>query len=199
MDVASSKIRAFVAIYPKTTVVGQLESLQNNLRKGFLRGDIRWTRTEQLHLTLHFLGYIKTTQLVEFESVIDTVSGKYPPFQLVAEKLGCFPSQKSPRILWTGLSGDIAILQKIKDDLSVALAPLGYVPEKREFHPHLTLARFGELKRKEMEQLTREIVLHEAKKFGEWRVEKIDLMQSVLSSTGANYRVLRSFSLNRKK
>jgi RNA 2',3'-cyclic 3'-phosphodiesterase len=190
-----AKIRVFVAIHPDLATIAELQHFQTILQKSLDSDGIRWARSEQLHLTLQFLGYVERERLPEFEKALAEICSKGAPFQLSAQAVGCFPSERKPRILWAGLAGDLAPLQKMKSALDEKFSALGYVPEKREFHPHLTLARIEHLKLREIEQLGREIVSHQSRRFGVWNVEKVDLMQSVLFPAGAKYSLLKAFSL----
>jgi RNA 2',3'-cyclic 3'-phosphodiesterase len=194
-DEPEKKIRAFVAIHPDRDTILELERVQAELRRELDSNGIRWAQSGQLHLTLQFLGYIPSSRLVDFEGVMAEAVSHHPAFNLRAEALGCFPNQKKPRILWAGLNGELDLLQKLKSELDQKLTPLGFKPEERAFHPHVTLARIEHLKIREIEELGRQILSYQAVRFGAWRVEKLDLMRSVLSSAGAGYSLLKSFAL----
>ena len=192
----SGKVRSFIAIHPGKETSASLVKLVEALRSEITSDRFRWSRPEQLHLTLQFLGYVERPRLADYETVLRYICDQIGPFRLSAEGLGCFPAAKRPRVLWVGLRGDISALQGVKKRLDVAFEPLGYVSEKRDFHPHITVARINEPKRVDIERLRQAIVSYGAKTFGEWRVEKLDLMQSILSPKGATYRVLESFVLD---
>lgn len=190
-----AKIRAFIAIHPDAEIIAKLEKLQEDLRKRMRTNEVRWARTNQLHLTLQFLAHIETNRLSEFEAVLAQVCSGHTSFQLLCRGVGCFPTEKRPRIFWAGLEGELEPLRRLKEALDRFLAPLGFVPEGRIFHPHITLARLGHLKLKEIELISQQVVSSESVTFGGWKVEKVDLMQSILSPAGAEYRLLRSFPL----
>jgi RNA 2',3'-cyclic 3'-phosphodiesterase len=191
------KIRAFVAIYPPKAVVEQLETMQERMRRVVGVEAVRWTKPDQIHLTLQFLGYIKRDSLAEFQSVLERVASESSSFQMRAELVGAFPSNKRPRILWAGIAEESKSLEILKVRLDNTLAELGCVPEERKFHPHLTLGRVVVLKPAKALRLAREILQEPSCAFGEWRVREICFMQSVLSSAGANYRVLNLFPLKK--
>jgi RNA 2',3'-cyclic 3'-phosphodiesterase len=189
------KVRAFVAIYPPTVVVSHLEAMQSRLRKTVASEAVRWTKPEQIHLTLQFLGYIKRDLLGQFETTLDCIAGDTETFSMCAVSVGCFPTRKQPRIIWAGFAGDLDPLQALKQKLDIAFSELGYVPEKRKFHPHLTIGRVADLKISETKRLAKDIVKFESAQFGACPVRKIHLMQSILSPKGAKYHVLKSFPL----
>ena len=194
-ELQPKKIRAFIAVYPEPHVVKALEDMVGQLRADFNEEDIRWARPEQLHLTLQFLGHVEPDRLVAFQRVIGEVVIAHPGFHLSAETLGCFPGEKRPRIVWAGLTGETDPLQILKVQLDGALARYGYEPEKRAFHPHITLARIGELKRRDLVRMQLMVAQHKAVHFGAWPVRKIELMQSFLSPKGARYVPLQAFPL----
>ena len=156
---------------------------------------VRWTKREQIHLTLQFLGTVERDRLGAFQSVLGRISKATKSFQLRGETIGCFPSSKRPRIIWAGLAGETDLLQKLKQTLDGALGELRYEPEEREFHPHLTIGRVAKLKTSDARRLEKEISKFGSAQFGDWPVQDIHLMQSVLSPKGATYRILKSFPL----
>jgi 2'-5' RNA ligase len=188
-------VRAFVAVHPDPATTAELQRVLATLRQRLTFQGIRWMRTEQLHLTLQFLGAIPETRLPEFENALAEVCAGEAPCSLRAIGFGCFPNSERPRILWAGVNGDVVRFREMKSALDGKLSALGYVPEKREFHPHITLARIEHLKLREIEELNREVIADEGARFGAWEVEKVDLLRSVLSPTGATYSLLKSFAL----
>jgi 2'-5' RNA ligase len=59
-------------------------------------------------------------------------------------RLGVFPNERKPRVLWMGLEGEIEGLNRLQHDLGVLLASLGFEVEERPFTPHITLGRLRE-------------------------------------------------------
>jgi 2'-5' RNA ligase len=109
--------------------------------------------------------------------------------------LGCFPNPKRPRVIWAGLRGEVKELEALKNQLEPGLVKLGYIPEKREFHPHLTLGRVKEMSPRDRQELATAVEQLRDTDYGDWKIERIDLMQSQLAQSGARYTVLRSFPL----
>ena len=56
---------------------------------------------------------------------------------------GAFPSERRARVLWLGVDEGAELLAQLAGAVGALLAPLGYEPEDRPFHAHLTLARLG--------------------------------------------------------
>jgi RNA 2',3'-cyclic 3'-phosphodiesterase len=183
-------IRAFVAIYPGREILGELESAQKRLREAVSSARIRWLPSEQIHLTLQFLGDVESGRLEEFRQALRAVGERHGPISLRAESAGCFPDERRPRIIWAGLTGEVERLGALKEGTDRALAPLGFVPEKRPFHPHLTLARVKEVRAGEAAEVARALAGFREAWFGEWQAGELHFMRSELSPGGAVYSAL---------
>jgi len=99
----------------------------------------RWVPPENLHATVAFIG-----ETPDADAVIEAVTraaSPFPPVRLVLEGLGAFPSWRRARVLWAGLTGEVAVLSAAARAVGEALAPIGYEPEDRPYTAHVTLAR----------------------------------------------------------
>jgi RNA 2',3'-cyclic 3'-phosphodiesterase len=192
---AVEKKRLFVAIYPSREVVEHLRQGIHSIAKQIAPGAIRWTVHEQIHLTLNFLGSIETSRIAEFDAALQSVSCQCAGHPLRVAGVGCFPSVERPRIIWAGLKGVLEPLQRLKQLLDRALEKAGYVPETRTFHPHLTIGRVEALNTHQRQCLKRAICSFEQTDFGQWQTQGLDLVQSVLSTKGATYCLVRTFPL----
>ena len=65
--------------------------------------DARWVTEEELHITLTFLGELKTPEVIETCRLTTRIAAGSDGFVLGMEGIGFFPSPKKPRILWAGL------------------------------------------------------------------------------------------------
>jgi 2'-5' RNA ligase len=186
-------MRAFIAIHPSRKVVEKLEDLRAQLRNELPDSAVRWSN--QLHLTTQFLANIDDVHVNEYAAAIRAACSGVKAFTLCCAGMGCFPSARQPRVIWAGLSGEVEQLQKLKTSLDHALKPLGYIPENRAFKPHLTIARVRELNTKQRQCMPKLVEQFTETKFGEWRVDRIELMQSMLSPKGAQYKVVEFVQL----
>ena len=179
-------MRLFIAIdlgeEVRTAVSSQLAKLQP------LAPNAKWVRVEGMHVTLAFLGYIDDDRVPQVKAIAEEVASRHGPVSFSVEGIGGFGSSTRPRVLWLGLTGDIAALAALKSDLEERLAPLGYEAEKRPFKPHLTLARArmpsGD------PALARCIGSCRTSSFGRAQVDRIILFRSDLSPKGARYTAL---------
>ena len=127
-------VRAFVAVVPPDDVLDSVGEVVADLE---IPGTARRTTRAQWHLTLQFLG-----NRVDLERVRDALSSlavRAGPVQLGAA--GAFPSERRGRVLWLGVSEGQELLAQLAASVGALLEPVGYPPEARGYHAHLTLAR----------------------------------------------------------
>ena len=110
-----------------------------------LRGEaIRWTRLENLHLTVEFFGATEPARIPELEAALAAAAARAAPFALRWSDWGTFGPPRQPRVLWLG--GLAPGLAELHEAVAAALRAAGWTPEARPFAPHLTLGRIGRLK-----------------------------------------------------
>ena len=187
--------RLFVAIFPPAHIVTSLQAAVAGLAKKIPARAVRWTRPEQVHLTLNFLGSVEVARIPEIESALCAACDGHRAREVRVAGLGCFPNPIRPRILWAGMAGDLRPLESLKESLDARLLAVGCVGEDRPFHPHLTIGRASDLNSAGRRQLAEALAGEEGRDLGEWRVGKIDLMRSELSPQGAAYTALKSIPL----
>jgi RNA 2',3'-cyclic 3'-phosphodiesterase len=154
--------------------------------------EVTWTRPEQLHLTLRFLGDVATDRI---EPMLARLAGvRVTPFILPVEGLGTFPPNRPPRILWIGAGNGHPRLFQLRQRLDDALIAAGLNElDVRTFHPHVTLARCGDDAAPAVAHWLRASREFVAPPF---RVESFDLYRSELHPTGAVHTLKRSFPLS---
>lgn len=152
----------------------------------------RWVRLEDVHITLKFIGEVPLEKLEQLRRAL----GELPDFGPITVRfvgLGFFPSARRPRVFWAGVEADPK-LAELAAAIEMKLEPLGIEPERRAFHPHLTLAR---LESPEGTQALREAVeALGSPEFGEETFSEFHLYQSVLKRSGAEYTRLVTYPLS---
>lgn len=176
--------RLFVAIDPPDTARKKIGRIAQDL------AGARWTREEQLHVTLRFLGTVPAS---DAPSIADALDGAaVPPFSLTAEGFGVFPSFRAPRVLWVGLS-PAAPIAALHAEIESRLGTLSAVEaDEKPFSPHLTLAR---LTRTPPAAVREWMGARERFAEGPWSVEAFFLYASTLTPGGAIHRRLREYAL----
>lgn len=184
-------MRLFVALDVPSQVREALAELSARLKKTC--SSARWVRLENVHITLKFIGEISLETVEKIREALGSLP-EFAPILLRFAGLGFFPSARRPRVFWAGVepSPELAALA---GTIEAKLEPLGIPAEKREFHPHLTLARF------EATQGTQALVAAvealEAPQFGSETFHEFHLYRSVLKRSGAEYTRLVTYSLQR--
>jgi 2'-5' RNA ligase len=181
-------IRVFLAVELSSDVRKKLSELQQQLRKTL--PPINWVRPESIHLTLKFLGYVEPSSISQLLSVLKPIGKKQHVFSIDVHGLGVFPQVKHPRICWIGLSGNTQALQELVLEIEAALEPLGFPPEEKAYHPHLTLARIKRENATVGSALIQTGALESDQHLGTVVVDRFTLFQSDLDSSGARHTSL---------
>ena len=179
-------MRLFIAINFTAKDRQRMYSAGRKLRDAEL--PVNWVDTDQLHLTLKFLGEVRPERVQEVQRALATVAEKTQPFTVRAGGAGAFPTMRRPKVIWLGIEAS-AELRCLKHDLEWELAPQGFEREVRAFHPHVTLgraqkdARAGDFRG--FESLVNAMTFDR-----EITIRSVDLMESHLSSKGPRYNNL---------
>ena len=152
-----------------------------------------WSRADNIHLTLKFLGDITLPQVEKLSEAVSRSVEDFAPFKIVLEQTGFFPAHGSPRVLWIGVNDLEGKLGELYARLEDETANSGFHKEPRPFHPHLTLARL----RKPQHARTLASA-HKAMEFepAEIVVSELLVIRSELSNTGSHYTTISQHSLN---
>jgi 2'-5' RNA ligase len=179
-------LRTFVAIElvdpARTAVADYLSALRPT-------GGVAWTRPENLHLTLKFLGNVATARLGEVTQGLAQATAASAAFTMTVAGVGGFPSVARPRILWVGCKAPA--LPPLAAAIDAACVRLGFAAEERAFHPHVTLGRVRDGKRGSFPFLATD----GGRAFGTSAAAAVVLFASKLGSGGARYTPLATLPL----
>lgn len=172
--------RAFVAVVPSPPVLDAIGEAVGSVEGSRPAG--RWTTRDQWHVTLQFLG--NHADLDTAAAALGPVSVPNGAAQL--GDVGAFPSERRGRVVWVGFTNGAEVLTEIAGAVASALAPLGYEPESRAFHPHITLARL-----KPPTDARQVVAALDASNFGpSWSIDEFVLFRSFTRPTGAEYEAI---------
>jgi 2'-5' RNA ligase len=137
----------FIAVNLDNAVKKQLLEIQAQLRSQCTRGN--FTRPENLHLTLAFLGETPEEKVPSLLQIIDDVRvlPETAPFELSFNHTGCF-THSHKELWWVGADESCPGLRRlsaIHGELIKRFSDAGFSVDKRPFSPHITLGR--EIKR----------------------------------------------------
>lgn len=186
--------RTFLAIELPAEARATLARERDHLAREF--PSIRWVDPASLHLTLAFLGELDDEAVAAAEEAATVAASGAHPFTLALAGLGTFGSPRAPRVVWAGITGEVAPLQRMQAHLADALADRGFPREERPFSPHLTLARIRDrLDPTTLDRMQERIQGAASKRYASWRVEAIGMMKSELLRGGARYTQMASARL----
>lgn len=131
-------MRLFIAVNFDPGTVGQMLAVQRRLRA---LGAGNFSRPENLHLTLAFLGEVPPARLADVRAAMDGVD--VLPMALTFDRVGRF-KRDGGDIWWIGLEENARLLS-LQQALSDRLADACFAVERRRFSPHITLAREARL------------------------------------------------------
>lgn len=184
--------RIFIAVDISETARQRAAEYIDDLRLEFSGLRVGWERPEKLHITLKFLGDVEDEKVAEVVESLNSSAGSSRCFEVELSGTGVFPSPSNPRILWLGLHDQDGKLSATANAVESGCALLGYKKEKREFSPHLTIARLREPHK--AQQLA---VRHLSNKFEpvSFEVSEIVIYESKLQPTGSIYSKLAAVPL----
>lgn len=184
MDDGSTR-RLFIAIDVPATHRKALSDLQKPLR------GVRWTPSEQLHLTLRFLG--DTASEPERALIHRLEQVRVEPFILPLEGIGIFPPRGQPRTIWAGVGQAHPRLFQLRQQIDDAILAAGLELDLRSFVAHITLGRCLRVKPGAVSGFR-----HKIRDFtgAPFKVDRFILYSSVLTPAGPVHRADRVYELH---
>jgi 2'-5' RNA ligase len=182
----SGTIRSFIAFdIEDQTIHRRLTKVQGMLSNS--GADLKMVKPQNIHLTVRFLGDIQQSMVDAIYEEMKQIT--FTSFQIQLEGLGAFPKLSYPRVVWAGIKKGANELKDVFDQLEPRLNGLGFMPDRKGFSPHLTIARVrtGRSKAK-LAELIRELEDYE---FGAVKAECLRLKKSDLTPRGPIYTNLR--------
>jgi RNA 2',3'-cyclic 3'-phosphodiesterase len=131
-------MRTFIAIGLPEEIGLEISRLTSKLAEHF--PGVRWSRPENIHLTLRFLGEIDENRLEDLKAAVERAAVSVAPLELTVAQVGCFGPQRSPRVIWLGLR-ESEPLGSLAAFLEKELVAAGFGVADKPFKAHLTLAR----------------------------------------------------------
>lgn len=176
--------RLFTGIELPDALKGRLCQMQQGV------AGARWQSTEQMHLTLNFIGNVDGAWLNDICEAATAVT--VAPFEIALAGTGSFGKPGQSQTLWAGVTPAESLIA-LHLAIDERLRAKGLVPDARAYRPHVTLARLRNPGRSSADFLGRHAELASAP----FAVTSISLFESTLGEDGAHYRVLERFPLSR--
>jgi len=174
--------RLFVAIRPPEPIRDLLIDAMDD------SADFRWQDDEQLHLTLRFIGEIDRPQADDLADALGRI--RADKFQLHINGVGRF-EQRNAGALWAAVEPKepvAALAAKVER----VCQQIGLEPERRAFHPHVTLARWKGRRTREVQSF---LERRRGLSSDPFEIDRFILFESRLSRHGAHYEEAAAYPL----
>lgn len=181
-------MRLFIASFFEPRFIETLEDIAANARANAGRDTVKWVERRNFHLSYAFLGELSGSGAAQAIKSVDAALEGCRAFSLSSGALGVFPSWKTPRVLWLGLSEGVAAARDIAEKLAQALSVRGLVFEKR-FEPHITL---GRVKRPLPDNFLARTADYALSKTAVSALVSVEVMESVPAPDGPLYKQVYS-------
>lgn len=134
-------IRIFFAIDLPPAVKDKMNEFMRSLKKQIRSKAIRWSKPDNLHITLQFLDQAERSDLPELIGQVRLALGQgLPPFMIALGNPHCFPSVYHPRVIVFDVTPQEP-LADLSARIGKGIRQAGYQTEDRPFRAHLTIGR----------------------------------------------------------
>lgn len=184
-------IRTFIAFdLEDERTIQNIEEFMERLKKN--QPGIKPIESENIHLTVKFLGNIKESTAPKIYHILDReINEKILRGESYTYKLKGVGNFRNYEIIWASMEGDLELLQNIKDTVEDKLNERLKIKKdkRRTFKPHITIARLKKKRRdyNTFDSFKNIIKDNRNKEFGDFTIEKIKLKKSVLTPKGPIY------------
>ncbi len=159
---------------------------------------LRRVRPDLLHLTLAFLGETPDVKFDAVAAACAVAAREAPAFAISLDRVGSFPPRRGDAAVWLGVADGAAPLQRLALDVRAELERADIRFDPKPFVAHITLARIrGEAGLAERRAVAAALVRIRPPRLS-FRADRLEVVQSVLSSKGPRYSSLRVVPLEGK-
>lgn len=187
------KRRIFIAITLPDDVKKQLALYQEKIDNLFeAPSPVRWTKKDNLHITLMFLGYLTEDELMDVCRITQEVASRHQAFSINLKKILYGPPGKPPRMIWVEgeKSAELGALQKDLENSFVVSTTQDPEEKGRPYAPHITLGRIKMWEFRQQDPETRPEVEENINL--SFDVSAVEIMESKLKRVGPDYNILQS-------
>ncbi len=152
---------------------------------------VRWTRDRNLHITVEFLGNGRPEQVAALTAEMESVR----PSRVLLEitELTCYPDRRRCRVLALEMNPDEEF-RSLYSWVRQASGRAGFDLKKERLSPHVTIARVKNADAGWLANYLAELAPLVAS-FPPYEGDRLNLYESVLHRTGAEYAVVDSTQL----
>src|SRR5438067_6396599 len=144
----------------------------------YMRG-VRWTQTDQMHLTLGLFGDVPECIELKLREKLSAIG--FGAFFTNVNGVGVFSSKGAPKIIRIGVGKAHPHLFQIHKRVQEAALAIGIEPELRPWHPHITMARCRDVSAQALRKFLQSNAEFDA---GMIRIDAFHLYSSKLTPAG---------------
>lgn len=189
-SVKPQTIRAFYAIRLNEETRAATQNIINELQHREWSQFVRWTSTDNLHITLRFLGNVSQQQLDNMNASLGEKLSTFNPFLINFKEPRLFPHFRKPKVVATLIPHNESLTQ-LAELIEQSAVASGLDPQTRQFKAHLTLGRCNK-------SFPKRIKIEPMSPSPSLPVNSISLYQSILSESGPTYIELKTIPLSSK-
>ncbi len=175
--------RIFLGIFCPSLILSNITPLLTELNT---IPNCHATEKNQCHITLHFFGEVQHSEIPQIIEKTQSVLNNFTSFPIQIENINTF----GYRIMY--LEANHQILTQLTQDLATTLGILDHHPKTI---PHITIARQKISLNPTNPELLDFLKKYQLTKIGIFTPTKICLIQSNLTDTGSEYKILHEFPL----
>lgn len=183
-------MRTFIAIDIPPT--GQILNLYNDITANLKGINVKYTDTNQYHITLSFLGETSASQVEEISNSLESLDIKTRNNDIHLYGLGVFGNWQKPSSIWIGIKPNTAI-ETLWLKVNELITSFGFKTDERKFSPHLTAGRVKSITMPHNLETFKE--KYQNYSFGESSLTEFVFYQSILTQQGPIYRPIKRFKV----
>lgn len=192
--------KVFIGINLPKEIKKNLAKKQEDLVPKF--GEIaKWTRTDNLHITLDFLGYLTDEEISDVCRIVGEIANDHESFSIKLNKIIYGPKDKNtlpagrqaPKMIWAVGEKSEEFSNLRKKIAEALLGGVGLAVEGKASSPHITLARLSAFGLRQMDEMEVPEVDENIDLL--FTVESIEVMEPQFKKGGPVYTILESCPL----
>ncbi|MBI6546738.1 MAG: RNA 2',3'-cyclic phosphodiesterase [Cyanobacteria bacterium NC_groundwater_1444_Ag_S-0.65um_54_12] len=180
-------MRTFIALPLPSEARAAAKSFMESWRVRCLDSTISWSRPENFHITLRFIGEADEAAIPPISECLRAAAAQCGPLTLAFTGPECFPSEQRAKVLVLATTCSPALLNLV-NELDYRLAQWKFGARDKAFLSHVTIGR-----------VRRWNDVMGLPPFGnsfEWSVDRIGLYRSHLTTHGSRYDLIYEVPLD---
>ncbi|MBS1494001.1 MAG: RNA 2',3'-cyclic phosphodiesterase [Bacteroidetes bacterium] len=181
-------MRSFISLNIDLKSKEKIQKIQNLVKEKIEKPYLaRFEKPENFHLTIFFVGEVDEIKLTKiYETVVTKIENKFGQLNFECSGINAFPNLKNPKVIFLNCKDSENKIFELAEEVKTILGEFGFTQDKN-FHPHITLARIkGRTKLKDISDINLKV---------NFSVNKLSIMQSIISTTGAEHKEIFAINL----